>query len=95
LNAPTAEEFCENKLKEVKEVKQEVVKSTKNEDLDDSFSSSMSTSSSNLSLNNDDSKSPKKKNRRRSRSPKIDYSSLESLVGAPRVEDKIAFQVGF
>lgn len=33
------------------------------------------------------------KSRKRSASPKIDYEKFEPLVGAPRLNDKIAFQV--
>ena len=33
------------------------------------------------------------KSRKRSASPKIDYENFEPLVGAPRLNDKIAFQV--
>jgi hypothetical protein len=33
------------------------------------------------------------KSRKRSASPKINYENFEPLVGAPRLNDKIAFQV--
>ena len=85
LNAPPVEEFSEVKLD----------KNTNAESsADDSFSSSSSYTST--STNNDNTENKEKggkRKSRRSRSPKVDYEKLESLVGQPRLEDKLAFQV--
>jgi len=79
LNAPPAEEFSESQ-----------VEKNISESSDDSFSSS------NTSTNNDSDtkqKSGGKRRNRRSRSPKIDYDNLQPLVGQPRLDDKLAFQI--
>lgn len=82
LNAPKAEQFAD--------ISEYPVKNTKKNSKKIMNSSTTSTSSS-LS-NNDGNKSPK--NSRKSPSKEyFNYDSYQSLIGAPRLNDKIAFQI--
>lgn len=83
LNAPAAEEFTS---------KQNEVSNLKQQECDDK----LNTSTSSVSSNTDNESKTNKGDRyrkRRSPSPMIDYDKYEPLVGAPRLNDRIAFQI--
>lgn len=79
LNAPQSEEFADNSTYPTEKVNKK-----SNKQLNTSTDSTSSENSSPSKKR--DSKSPSKVN-------KIDYDKLQSLVGAPRVNDQVAFQI--
>lgn len=95
LNAPNPEEF-KNKYTAHETNNNKDVDS---QNLDTSTSSNTSssstttTTSTSYDANVDNKTKTKKRSKRRSPSPQVDYTNFESLKGAPRLYDRIAFQV--
>jgi hypothetical protein len=94
LNAPNPQEF-KNKY---------TAHETSNKDVDSqnldtstssntSSTSTSTTTTSSADANVDNKNKSKKRTKRRSPSPQVDYNSFEPLKGAPRLNDRIAFQV--
>jgi len=97
LNAPTAEEMAAvTELANCLSSLDTSSMSTSSNGSSSSNSSSMSTSTSNsssLSESAAEVEKKRKKSKKISKLPKVDYSKLDSLVGSPRIGDKLAFQV--
>jgi len=94
LNAPTAKEFMEALIeKDENEMLNSTTASSSCNTSSASSSSADSQSSQNESNGEKKESKTKRKSRRRSASPKFDYEKLENLNVAPRVNDRIAFQV--
>jgi hypothetical protein len=95
LNAPTAEEFMEPLIEkdESEMLNSTAASSSCNTSSVSTSSSADSQSSQNESNGEKKEGKTKRKSRRRSASPKFDYAKLENLNGAPRVDDRVAFQV--
>jgi len=96
LNAPTAEEFMEPLIeKNESEMLNSTTASSSCNTSSASSSSADSQSSQNESNGEKKEDKTKRKSRRRSASPKFDYEKLENLSGAPRIDDRVAFQVNY